>query len=180
MSSALAAAKKRRAFGEPTNKIVTPNQTSPPLTPRESQTIQNDKPMTINQAFKNMSDRINVLEGKVTENTGVPEGLIEEYEQRFEMILTEIVNIKDTLMKLQTFSMEVNKSLHDERIKMLSGIDTPPNITELDDIQQIFDNSSNIITQLSTHDVVQEEGEQEVVNDNENDIELTEEYAEQN
>lgn len=83
-------------------------------------------------------------------------------------------------MKLQTFSMEVNKSLHDERIKMLSGIDTPPNITELDDIQQIFDNSSNIITQLSTHDVVQEEGEQDVVNDNENDIELTEEYAEQN
>jgi len=63
---------------------------------------------------------------------------------------------------------------------MLSGIDTPPNITELDDIQQIFDNSTNIITQLSSQDVVQEEGDQDVVNENENDIESTQEYAEQN
>ena len=79
MSSALAAAKKRRAFGEPTNKIVTPKQSSPPPTPTQSQIPQNDKPMTINQAFKNMSDRINVLEGKVTENTGVPEVSIKEF-----------------------------------------------------------------------------------------------------
>lgn len=170
MSSALAAAKKRRAFGEPTNNIVTPKQPSPPPTPR-AQNTQSDKPMTINQAFKNMSDRINVLEEHATENTGVPEELVEEYERRFEMILNEIVNIKDTLIKLQTFSMEVNKSLHDQRIKLLSGIDTPPNITELDNIEQIFDNSSNIITQLSEQiqDVKSEQDEQESINGDDGD-----------
>ena len=183
MSSALAAAKKRRAFGEPTNNIVTSKQPSPPPTPR-TQTTQSDKPMTINQAFKNMSDRINVLEEHATENTGVPEELVEEYERRFEMILNEIVNIKDTLIKLQTFSMEVNKSLHDQRIKLLSGIDTPPNITEIDNIEQIFDNSSNIITQLSEQiqDVEQEYDVQENINDYDDDDNdnNTEEYLEEN
>ena len=181
MSSALAAAKKRRAFGEPTNNIVTPKQPSPPPTPR-AQTTQSDNPMTINQAFKNMSDRMNVLEERATENTGVPEELVEEYERRFEMILNEIVNIKDTLIKLQTFSMEVNKSLHDQRIKLLSGIDTPPTITELDNIEQIFDNSSNIITQLSEQiqDVKSEQDEQESINDDDDNNNNTEDFLEEN
>ena len=97
------------------------------------------------------------------------------------MILNEIVNIKDTLIKLQTFSMEVNKSLHDQRIKLLSGIDTPPNITEIDNIEQIFDNSSNIITQLSEQiqDVEQEYDVQENINDYD-DASNTEEYLEEN
>ena len=162
MSSALAAAKKRRAFGEPTNSINS-IQSSKPQEPKPDAHTQNNRPMTINQAFKSMSDRVNILEEKVSEG-GVTVELVNEYEHRFEMILTEIVNIKDTLLKLQTFSMEVNKSLHDERIKMLSDIDTP-SITELDNIEQIFDNSDNVITQL-----YQPSENEEDISENEEDI----------
>ena len=176
MSSALAAAKKRRAFGEPTNNIVSTKQ------PSEPKPTQNDKPMTINQAFKNMSERVNVLESKMNNNVGVPEGLVEEYEERFELILNEIVNIKDTLLKLQTFSMEVNKSLHDERIKMLSGIDTPPYITEIDNIEQVFDGSDNVIRQLSKQETQTNDNTNDNTNEDKNTPEdsVDEESLEEN
>ena len=131
MSSALAAAKKRRAFGETTNNIK-PVTSSPTPTPTISENT--NKPMTINQAFRAMNERINVLDKKVSDDQSNPvitDSIINEYEQRFEMILNEIVNIKDTLMKLQTFSMEVNKSLHDERIQLLTDVDSS-NVPEID------------------------------------------------
>ena len=60
------------------------------------------------------------------------------------------MGIKEVLMKLQTFSMEVNKSLHDERIKMLSDIDS--NILQTDSIQEVMNDTHNI-TQIQTIDV---------------------------
>ncbi len=131
MSSALAAAKKRRAFGETTNTI---KPVTPPPTPTPTTSENTNKPMTINQAFRAMNERINVLDKKVSDeqsNPVITDSIINEYEQRFEMILNEIVNIKDTLMKLQTFSMEVNKSLHDERIQLLTDVDSS-NVPEID------------------------------------------------
>lgn len=131
MSSALAAAKKRRAFGETTNTI---KPVTPPPTPTPTTSDNTNKPMTINQAFRAMNERINVLDKKVSDEQSSPaitDSIINEYEQRFEMILNEIVNIKDTLMKLQTFSMEVNKSLHDERIQLLTDVDSS-NVPEID------------------------------------------------
>ena len=152
MSSALAAAKRRRAFGQQNNTT----QQTPPSTPRtqpEPQTSSApapaNKPMTINQAFKSLDERITNLDNKLTQQStsALPDGLIEEYEQRFDMILNEIVNIKEVLMKLQTFSMEVNKSLHDERIKILSDIDS--NALQTDNIQEVMNDTHNV-TQIQT------------------------------
>lgn len=44
---------------------------------------------------------------------------LEEYESRFEMLAEQINHIKDTLMKLQTFTMDVNKTLLEERVHIM-------------------------------------------------------------
>jgi len=41
---------------------------------------------------------------------------------RFELIVTEINSLKDIVMKLQSYTMEVNKMLVDERIHILSDL----------------------------------------------------------
>lgn len=183
MSSALAAAKRRRAFGQQNNTT----QQTPPSTPRaqpEPQTspapVSTNKSMTINQAFKSMDERITNLDEKLAQQStsALPEGLIEEYEQRFDMILNEIVNIKEILLKLQTFSMEVNKSLHDERIKILSDIDS--NSLQTDNIQEVMNDTHNV-TQIQTinlhtnedngEDNGQDDGEDNTENDNNNNKE---------
>ncbi len=42
---------------------------------------------------------------------------LDEFESRFEILAEQINHIKDTLMKLQTFTMDVNKTLMEERFK---------------------------------------------------------------
>jgi hypothetical protein len=51
--------------------------------------------------------------------------LIEEYNARFDIIADELASLKDTIMKLQTFTMEVNKTLMEDRIRILSETPTP-------------------------------------------------------
>jgi hypothetical protein len=51
--------------------------------------------------------------------------LIEEYNSRFDIIADELGTLKDTVMKLQTYTMEVNKMLMEERIRILSDAPTP-------------------------------------------------------
>lgn len=46
--------------------------------------------------------------------------VIDEFNHRFEVLATEINEIKDMLLKLQTYTMDVNKMLLDERIHILS------------------------------------------------------------
>jgi hypothetical protein len=48
--------------------------------------------------------------------------ILSEFNSRFEMIAEEISSIKDVLMKLQSFTMEVNKAMYDERIHILSDL----------------------------------------------------------
>ena len=48
-------------------------------------------------------------------------------DKKFFMLAEELTNMKDIVMKLQTFTMEVNKNLYEERIKILSEI--PENVS---------------------------------------------------
>jgi exoribonuclease-2 len=48
--------------------------------------------------------------------------LIDEYNHRFEVLADEIANMKDIVLKLQTYTMEVNKTLMDERIHVFSDL----------------------------------------------------------
>ena len=51
--------------------------------------------------------------------------VIEEYNARFDIIADELALLKDTVLKLQTYTMEVNKMLMQDRIRILSDEPTP-------------------------------------------------------
>jgi hypothetical protein len=57
----------------------------------------------------------------------IPSNLVEvldEYNTRFDILAEEIANIKNIVLNLQSYTMEVNKTLMEERIRVL-GTETP-------------------------------------------------------
>lgn len=48
--------------------------------------------------------------------------ILDDFNSRFMMLAEEISSLKDTLMKLQTYTMDVNKMLMDERVNVLSEL----------------------------------------------------------
>ena len=55
--------------------------------------------------------------------------MAEEFNNRYELLASEIQNIKDVVLKLQSYTMEVNKTLMEERVRILSDIENHTNIT---------------------------------------------------
>ena len=161
MSSAIAAAKRRRAFNQDQNSNNNQKQTSASSpTQQPSQPAQpsqpNNKPQTMQEFVKSVDSRLSTMESRLNE-------VIDEYETRFTLLAEEIANMKDVIIKVQSFSMEINKDLHNERIRVLSDIESKPleNINEniindtfndsehsilLDDIENI-DKQNNVNTE---------------------------------
>jgi hypothetical protein len=141
MSTALASARRRRAGPEAVAPAPGVRQTNPqpsfPGSPQpQSQSQPNMGPgLTLPQVIALVDKRLNILEHfmhtqKETPNrTGESENdfstIIEEYNSRFDIIADEIGTLKDTVMKLQTYTMEVNKMLMEDRIRILSDAPTP-------------------------------------------------------
>ena len=73
----------------------------------------------------------------------IAEEFLEEVNTKFELLANEIAELKDMLLKLQSYTMEVNKRLVDERIQLLSDVKESETMT--------FDSSipSNIVFDLS-------------------------------
>ena len=136
MSNSLA--KKRRA-----NMPTPPPPTvSPVPLNNQSQPLNNQsgggerKPMTLPQVLSILEKRLTALE-KNSVNKPVSETsstlpafdsikeTLDEYETRFDMLAEQINYIKDTVMKLQTFTMDVNKSLLEERVQIMREQNSP-------------------------------------------------------
>ena len=151
MSSAIAAAKRRRAVPEQVsrnNNIISTPTPTPPSPP--------NKPVTINEFIMNLDNKLNSLESSTN-------SVIQEYESRFTMLAEEIADIKDVLIKLQSFSMEINKDLHNERIRILSDIENTTN-----DIIEDIDDDNILLKNTITTETNEES------NDNEDNIEESE------
>jgi hypothetical protein len=127
MSSSNAAAIRRRvgAQGVPAPAQTTSNMPTPPSTPQVAPTQ-----MTLQQVISTVDKRLSQLETIVQSNnsntnsndsTDLPL-VVDEFNNRFELIVTEINSLKDIVMKLQSYTMEVNKMLVDERIHILSDL----------------------------------------------------------
>ena len=66
--------------------------------------------------------------------------IMEEMDTRFDILAREIADLKDVVLKLQAYTMDVNKTLLEERIHILSDLDASvqedtnsnPNITLTD------------------------------------------------
>jgi len=48
--------------------------------------------------------------------------ILDDFNNRFMLLAEEIASLKDTLLKLQTYTMDVNKMLLDERVNVLSDL----------------------------------------------------------
>jgi hypothetical protein len=175
MSNSIAAAKKRRAGIQPT-----PPQNTMTQQMQETNTVNNQK-LTLPQVISIIDNRLINLETFMTEiksngvqklqtiseenndieinDNGSSEVIkipIAEYviemDKKFELLVEEITMLKDIVLKVQSFTMEVNKTLMEDRIHILSDykhieIDNTVNTENivLNDVSLL--NNDNVITQ---------------------------------
>ena len=138
MSAALSSARRRRAGPEavPTPPPQTVRQTNPqPNFPGQQPNMAPG--LTLPQVIALVDKRLNNLESFVQKqsnnqssdseslNTNQLKPLFDEYNTRFDIIAQELASLKDTILKLQTYTMEVNKTLMEDRIRILSDEPTP-------------------------------------------------------
>lgn len=142
MSTALASARRRRAGPETTGPVPgvrqTTTQPSFPGASQQNMGVGLTLPQVIAVVDKRLMTLETFMQNQTTENarTGslqtpqaeMPENfkeILDEYASRFDIIADELAAMKDTIMKLQTYTMEVNKTLMEDRIRILSDEPTP-------------------------------------------------------
>jgi hypothetical protein len=135
MSNANAAAKKRRANMTPAQIQQQMQQSSSSVTSVSSSEKQRQG-LTLPQVISLVDARLTKLEDIVlkepkewnTNNTEMlntnqddnVKQILLEYEDRFTMLVTQISDLKEIVLKLQSYTMDVNKTLLEERIHFMS------------------------------------------------------------
>lgn len=132
--SSIAAAKKRRA-GIQSNVPIEPTQKlpQPPAQPLSMAQVINsiDKRLINLETFVSIqnSSKSNLTtvsansssDLKLTSNdTNMFSEYVDDMNVKFSLLAEEITNLKDIVLKLQTYTMDVNKTLMEERIHILS------------------------------------------------------------
>ena len=142
MSNSIAAAKRRRAG------VIEQPPPAPPSTPTESGQIP--ARLSLPQIIAMLDARLVKLErSSSTAPTSPPasaeaEGgvsiseYVVEMDHKFSVLVEEITNLKDVVMKLQAYTMDVNKMLVDERINIMSEFQVPEK--KSDEITEISEN----------------------------------------
>jgi hypothetical protein len=139
MSQGLAAARKRRAPAS-----LTPTTMPPPPTPGFQQTQPNPSiGLTLPQVIALVDQRLVVVETfmknmQSSETPGVlpqsndlsipdsnTNSILEEINSRYDLLAEEVINMKNIVLNLQSYTMEVNKTLMEERIRILSDVMEP-------------------------------------------------------
>jgi len=133
MSQALASARKRRAPPEPvptTRPGNVPQQqgvNAPGLTLPQVIALVDKRLVALETHAKEQLEKQQQPEVQI-QNAPVPSNIAEvldEYSSRFDIIAEELASLKNMLLTLQSFTMEVNKTLMDDRIRILSDAPTP-------------------------------------------------------
>jgi hypothetical protein len=172
MSASNAAALRRRVGnqsnpprpggGSATSSIPTSNNTT---------TSAKQSGMTLQEVISHFNKKIQSLEENMsnispsTTNTGstasgttpAPNSdelnvIFSEFNDRFELFAQEIALMKEQLLKLQTYTMDVNKVLYEERVRVLSNSESNNKMSsnDLDSITEDVDaqtiNSSTLIS----------------------------------
>lgn len=141
MSSANAAAKKRRAPASldpptPQNRMQQPqpvqNMASPGMTlPQVIALI--DKRLVNLETF--IADNKKVAISSIQSNTAAIVSQInnitpntDDFNERFDLLADEIANMKNIILSLQSYTMDVNKVLMEERVRILSEVSSETNL----------------------------------------------------
>ena len=165
--SGIAAAKKRRAG------ISNPIPDSPRL-PNGGVAISQPQGLTLQQVISLLDTRLTTVEKSVNNQEPSAEVLpsniseiLDDFQQKFVILAGEINSLKDIVLKLQSYTMDVNKSLLEERIQ-LSHIDNETNIVderfilENNETPENVDFANNLEVDYSNN----EEFEESELNDN--------------
>lgn len=135
MSQANAAARKRRAGGSSMPGAPEPmvQQQQPPagagltlpqviaLVDKRLVNLETFMKETKAQATK-PSVQPSVQPSAPAPSSEMDDALVEEINTKFELLATEVAELKDMIVKLQSFTMEVNKKMFEERIQLLSDV----------------------------------------------------------
>jgi len=71
----------------------------------------------------NSGDLDNVVPlSTIHESNNAVQEVLDEFSSRFDMIAEEIGNLKEIVLKLQSYTMDVNRTLLEERIRVLSDL----------------------------------------------------------
>ena len=132
MSAANAAAKKRRANlgsgAPPPPSIASQNNTNSSV---NNTTEKSKNGLTLPQVIALVDSRLTKLEDSVSKNSASSSSvdsvseqalkpILEEYDHRFSMLATQINDLKEIVLKLQSYTMDVNKTLLEERIHFVN------------------------------------------------------------
>jgi len=115
MSRAIASARQRRAgISNPEPPVANQQQ-------QQQQQQPNSSGLTLPQVIALVDTRLIRLEtfmketqqqkGENHANPQIDPSILEEYNNRFTILADEIANIKDIVLRLQSYTMEVNKTL---------------------------------------------------------------------
>jgi len=166
MSSSNAAAIRRRVTAPQQIATVKP---PPTPTPVQKQVREKQTGLTIQEFISTLDKRVVSLEESINntiKDTSEPTvtDIIDEFNSRFDMFATELADIKDAMIKLQTYTMDVNKMLLDERIDILSEVNpnqrtkTVGQDTDLTSVVSLGANTINTEhTSVDMRELVQEE-----------------------
>lgn len=210
MSSALAAARKRRVNTEPLPPAPTYGQNSQQQTPVYNPNIQStygqnmqrtntpvsqnmpNNGLTLQQVISLIDKRLITLEEYVKEQSEMEplppledaknasnldsiveelnakysdlDSIVEEFNSRYNILAQEIDTMKDMMLKLQSFTMEVNKALMDERVRIFSDIDNINSSLEMKKTLN-FDKSDSIHGFSQKMDYLEQTGEFNIENE---------------
>jgi hypothetical protein len=135
MSKANSSARQRRAGG-----AVLPGQDNKTVAaPAALISPQQQAGLSLQQVIALIDKRLVSLEAFVKETQSAPaptqvapsgptvnpeeiNNLADEFNNKFEMLATEVSELKDIVLKLQAYTMEVNKTLMMERVRILSDM----------------------------------------------------------
>tara|TARA_B110000967_G_C18854913_1_gene546656 strand:- start:1241 stop:1732 length:492 start_codon:yes stop_codon:yes gene_type:complete len=148
----------RRRTGEP-EPIISTQTTPSPSSPRA---VAEKRILSTQEVILALNSRISILEESASNNTQNNNNndfvnneqlnnIINDLNNKFNTLADEMDEIKNIVIKLQSFTMDVNKMLIEERIQMLSSVGDNNNlkITEElvkidhDSIQNSQNNSGN-------------------------------------
>lgn len=138
MSASNAAAVRRRVGNQNNPPIPGGASTTPSTSTQNNASVSTKQTgMTLQEVISHFNKKIQSLEETVskispttsdssTSGTSTPDSgelnvIFREFNDRFELFAQEIALMKDQLLKLQTYTMDVNKVLYEERVRVLSN-----------------------------------------------------------
>lgn len=167
MSNSLASAKRRRANMQP-ETTSTPNPG-----PSQPQPQSQQNKMTIPAYLSLLESRLLQLEKRVDGSDGTtlivemdtPDGAkntmkitdyMEDMDKRFHMLAEEITNMKDIVLSLQRYTMEVNQNLLNQMTSMQSPVieekvnemNTNPEPKMSPELEQLIGNNEEITNEV--------------------------------